>query len=131
MPLELPADLEPFVDDYDQMTTEGCYALLLDRPDNPAAAWDRHFDTRPEWFARFVGAEQVAYVGSGHDVLRRLEEHRDGEVRTTVLTEVCEIDGLHTVWFVGAEDTEQLRFEERKLARWLDRERPSWFVHNN
>lgn len=128
MPLNLPADLEPFVDDYDDLHDPGVYALILQRPADPAAAWDRAFDARPPWWDRFVAAETVAYVGASGDVLSRLEEHRDGAVRQATLLQVCAIDRLHTVWRC---DSQQEAFDrEYTVASTLDRERPGWYVHS-
>lgn len=128
MPLELPADLEVHADNYDQLTDPGVYVLLLNRPDNPAAAWDREYDARPEWFVTFRDAAQVAYVGAASDVLHRLEEHRDGEVRQAVLLRICAIDRLHTVfWF---DDADRAFERESGLAMTLQQERPEWYVHS-
>jgi hypothetical protein len=124
--LRLPSDLEPWVDDFDEMHDAGAYALVLSRPPDVRDVWDRHFETRPDWFATFRDAETVAYVGGSSDLLSRLEDHRDGEVRTTVLTEVCEIERLQSVWFAGDEPFE---VTEANLAAALRETRPSWYVH--
>ena len=124
--LELPADLEPFADDFDQMHASGAYALVLDRPDDFHAAWRREFDAVPDWFTLARDASTLAYVGGSSDVLSRLEDHRDGEGRTTVLTRVCEIDRLQSVWFAKDEPWE---VTEANLASALRETRPSWYVH--
>jgi len=127
--MNLPEDLEPFVDDYDEMHEPGVYCLKLTRPHNVATAWDRHFDHRPEWFEEFQDATECVYVGASMNLLERLTDHKDGEKRLTVLTEICEIDGLHTVWHaLDVSDWSELGVEERKMARWLKESRATWFI---
>jgi len=132
MTLSLPEDVEPHLGtdaDLSDAHRPGCYALRLTKPDDPASAWDRQFDTRPEWFDAFVERPKIVYVGSAGDTLRRLEEHRDGDVRTTVLTELCEIESLRNVWLLPAStDRHEREFEERKVARLMRREYPDTFV---
>ena len=123
--LSLPEDLEPYADEWDDMRGAGAYALVLDRPDDFAAAWDDAYDVRPEWFDAAAEAEVLAYVGGSNDVLYRLENHRDGKVRTTALTNVCEIDRLHTAWL---DDETEYSITEFRLATMLDNERETWFV---
>jgi predicted GIY-YIG superfamily endonuclease len=127
MSLKLPADVEPFAEDYDQLTNPAVYALILDRPDDLGAQWDRHFDVRPPWFETFRDAETCVYVGAASNVLARLEDHRDGNVRQAALLQVCAIDRLHTVWFFADEDRAFER--ESGIATMLANERPHWYVH--
>lgn len=130
MTLSLPADVEPHLGtdaDLSDFHRPGVYALRLSRPDDVADAWDREFDSRPAWFDRFAGASGVVYVGGAADVLARLEDHRDGEVRTTVLTRVCEIESLRNVWWFS--DTDEAFTRESKLAIMLQNEYPDLFVH--
>ena len=133
MTLSLPEDVEPHLGtdaDLSDARNPGCYALRLTKPDDLASAWDRQFDTRPEWFDAFAEKPACVYVGSARDVLRRLEEHRDGEVRTTVLTELCEIESLRNLWLLPAStERHQREFEERKVARLMRREYPETYVH--
>jgi predicted GIY-YIG superfamily endonuclease len=126
--LSLPADLEPFLGDDYTLHSPGVYCLTLTPPDDPAAAWDRHFDVRPDWFADAFAPDiaTLAYVGATADVLARLEDHRDGEVRRAALLRVCDIDGLHTVWFY--DDAEAAFENEFTMAALLRRDRPGWFV---
>lgn len=123
--LELPADLEPFGDP-DEWHKPAVYCLRLTRPDDPAGAWDAEYDARPEWFPRFRDAAEVWYVGAAADCLARLEDHRDGEVRDTVLTRICDVDSLRNVWWFP---TKREAFErESGLAIMLRNHHPEAFV---
>ncbi|AFH21459.1 hypothetical protein OSG_eHP1_00145 [environmental Halophage eHP-1] len=130
MTLQLPADAEPFIPkdgDLSDLSSAGVYCLTLDRPDDLAAAWDREYDHRPNYWDDLTHCTQVAYVGAAKDVLSRLEEHRDGAVRQTALTTVCGIDALRNIWCF---DSPSVAFErESRLALWLQNSRPSWYVH--
>jgi predicted GIY-YIG superfamily endonuclease len=126
MSLSLPADIEPYCDSTEDYHKQGAYALVLNRPDNFLERWDRHHDKRPDWLSAARTADVLAYVGGSSDILSRLEDHRDGEVRQTTLTRVCEIDRLHTLWYSVDEDWRQTEF---RLAKWLANERLRWFVH--
>jgi len=129
MTLKLPADIEPFLTEgFGQMRTAGVYALTLSRPDNLAEAWDSAFDHRPPYFEELRDADSVVYVGAAKDLLARLSDHKDGDVRLTVLTEVCEIDGLRNVWWV--DDPSRRFIEESKLATMLQNERPDLYIHS-
>lgn len=129
MTLELPADAEVFIPEgksFDALHESGVYCLTLSRPDDLAAAWDRHFEHRPDYWADLVDAERVVYVGSAKDVLARLTDHKDGDVRVTVLTEVCDIDGLRNVWWC---DTDRRRIVESQVATMLQNEYESYYIH--
>lgn len=128
MSLSLPADLEPYVDDYDDMHLSGAYALELERPASLPEVWDRHYDHRPPYWSDLLQASRVLYVGGTGDLLSRLEDHRDQEVRQTALTRVCEVRGLHTAWVA---DSPEHAFEllEPRLARWLQEARPQDYIH--
>jgi predicted GIY-YIG superfamily endonuclease len=97
--LSLPAELEPHADDYSDINGPGVYMLELTKPDDIASEWDREFDHRPEWFEQLTDASRVLYVGASKRVLSRLEDHRDGQVRLTVLTRVCDVSSVENVWF--------------------------------
>ena len=130
MSLTLPADAEPFIPKggtLSDLSNEGVYCLLLDRPDDLAAAWDREFDHRPGYWDELEQCTQVAYVGGAQDVLSRLEEHRDKNRREAALMAVCEIDSLRNIWWVNAD--EDVYEQESRLALWLQNSRPSWYVH--
>lgn len=127
MPLTLPADLERYADDFDQMRGPGVYALDLSRPPDVEAAWDETFDVRPPWFERFRDAAKVVYVGGASDVLARLEDHYAGEVRQAALLRVCSIDGLHDVWWF--EDADRAFEQESGIALDLQNDRADWYVH--
>jgi len=127
MTLSLPADLEIFGDP-DEWHQPAVYCLSLTKPDDLGDEWDRRFDVRPPWFDELTAAREVYYVGATGDCLSRLEDHRDGEVRTTVLTEVCEIDALRNVWWFQSKDRAFQR--ESKLAILLQNEYPEAYVHS-
>jgi len=127
MTLSLPADLEPHADDYEQLTSPGVYALRLEKPDAPEWAIAETWDVWPSWGDEFVACETPVYVGAASNVLARLEDHRDGEVRKAALLRICEIDGIHAVhWYKDAD----LAFErEWQHAAKLQHERPEFYVH--
>jgi len=128
MTLSLPADVEVFLtDEYDQLHDPGVYALVLERPDGVAEAWDREFETRPPWFDEFQDARAVWYVGATNDCLSRLEDHRDGEVRVGVLQRVCEIESLRNVWWMPSTDKAFER--ESGIAVELQNHYPEVYVH--
>jgi predicted GIY-YIG superfamily endonuclease len=100
---------------------------MLSKPDDLAAAWDREYDHRPGYWDELVACANVAYVGAAKDILGRLEDHRDGEVRQTALTKVCAIEGLRNIWWFDSAD---VAFErESKLAMLMANHKPSWYVH--
>jgi len=127
MTLTLPADAEPFVDDISELRGAGVYALKCIKPADIAEQWDRHFDHRPDYWDELVNAYRVAYVGASNDVLSRLEDHRDADVRKAALLEVCEpVDVLNIKFFPTAEQA----FErESGLALRFAREHPEFYVH--
>lgn len=126
MTLELPSDLYPYTGgDHHQ---PGAYALELQRPIDLRERWQQHYDEEPDYWNRLVNSDTVYYVGGTSDLLSRLEDHRDGEVRQTVLTRVCDVAGLQTAW---PADNPSKAFElvEPRLARLLQQERPKAYVH--
>jgi len=130
MTLSLPVDAEPFIPNgggLGDLHNAGVYCLLLDRPDDLAEQWDRHFDTRPDYWDELVNAHRVAYVGASNDVLSRLEDHRDADVRKAALLEVCEpVEVLNIKFFKTVEKA----FErESGLALRFAREHPEFYVH--
>jgi len=130
MSLELPSALEPYADDYQQLTNcAGCYALELERKDNLAERWDRHNDHRPEWWEQFRDAPRVFYVGESKYLLSRLEDHRDGEVRVGLLQRVCTISGLEQARFYDSK--EDAMHAEYNYAVALKQEYPKAYVHLN
>jgi len=127
MTLRLPEALEVWTDSVDEMHRPGVYALNLARPDNVADAWDQHFDVRPEWFEQFRHATGVIYVGASGDVLSRLEDHVDGEVRKAALLRVCDIKSLHSVWWFDSADRAFER--ESGIAVEMQHQYPGYYVH--
>lgn len=127
MSLSLPADLEPYTSDHDDLHNPAVYSLRLGKPKNLPEAWDAEYERRPPYFAELQDAATVFYVGATGDALSRLEDHRDGEVRTTALTRVCSIEGLHTAWLY--EDADEAFLRESQMARWLQESRPDAYVH--
>jgi len=95
MTLTLPADIEPYTTDY---RTPAVYALDLGMPSDLPAEWDRRFKTRAEWFDELQAADAVVYVGATETLVGRLEEHRDGNVRTAVLPSLATDLELRNVW---------------------------------
>jgi hypothetical protein len=128
MGLELPADLEPYTNGLEDAHAPGAYCLLLSKPQDLEERWHQHNDTKPPYWDQLVDAPTVAYVGGTGDLLSRLEDHRNGDVRTTTLTEVCGIEKLHTAW-VDSEATHAREILEPRVAGMLRREYPRWFVH--
>jgi len=124
--LSLPADLEVF-GEYDQFHNPAVYALVLDRPDDVAQAWDREFDTRPAWFEEFRDAQECWYVGATNDCLSRLEDHRDGQVRVGVLQRICAIESLRNVWWFS--ETDRAFERESGIAVAMQNEYPDVFIH--
>lgn len=135
MGLELPADLEPYVESYDQLHSEGAYALELQRPVNLEEVWHRHNETKPPYWDQLQRADRVLYVGASGDLLSRLEDHRDNDdperdtKRAPVLTRVCDVVGLHTAWRADSA-AEAFEVLEPRMARWLQRTMPGAYVHS-
>lgn len=129
MTLMLPADAERFLQDahdYDRLRGPAVYCLVLERPEDLAAVWDDHFETRPDYFPRLEAAGSVLYVGSATDALGRLTEHKDGETRLTVLTEICTIDRLRNLWWC---ERDRRRVVESQMASLLEQELGDVYVH--
>lgn len=129
--LELPSDAERHLPSdlgFDALRGPAVYCLRLERPDDLPAAWDDRFESRPAWFSAFADAAAVVYVGSAMDVLHRLTDHKDGENRLTVLTDICEIARLRNIWFFPGVERDELEREERTSARLLRREKADWYV---
>jgi len=126
MSMSLPADVERFGGP-DRWHSACCYALVLTRPDDLAAAWDREFETRPPWFEEFRDAASVVYVGATGDCLSRLEDHRDGEVRQAALLRVCDIDSLRNIWWF--QDTDRAFERESGIATEMQNQYPDVYVH--
>lgn len=128
MTLHLPGDLEPHADSYDELNSPGCYALLLDRPDDLADEWGKVYDIHPPWYNELRDAEQVAYVGAAKNVLERVTDHVTRERRRVGLLSVCEIDAIHSVeWY---SDVGRAFDHEGRHATELQQDNPEWFVHS-
>jgi predicted GIY-YIG superfamily endonuclease len=121
VPLSIPEDIEPFLTDgYEQITEPGCYCLSLS---GPHTDWGDVWDSKPPWWERAV-SQPCYYVGATGNVRRRLEEHRDGEIRTASLVSICDIDGLEAVaWREHAGEY------EHRFGLQMEREHPEAFVH--
>ena len=111
MTLTLPSDLEAFTDDY---TASGVYALDIQKPDDLEVEWDRRFEHRPAWFDELDAAENVVYVGAAKNLLARLEDHRDGQVRQAILPSLAVDMDLRNVWVRPDMDTAML--DESRIA---------------
>jgi len=123
-------EVEAFADSFAQSRGPAIYALDLSKPDDLTATWDATFDSRPAYWDELQQAESVVYVGAAKNVVSRLEDHRDKEVRIGVLQRVCEIEGVRNVWFCDSAD-EAFERESGKaieLRNWLA---PEIFVHQN
>lgn len=129
MTLTLPADLEVFADDYGQLSGPAVYALDITRPDDLGDAWDNHYDHRPPWFDRLRDASHAVYVGAASNVLRRLEEHRDSEVRKATLPTVAADVSLRNCWFF--KDKTRAFERESNVAIRLRIHLEDTFVHSN
>jgi predicted GIY-YIG superfamily endonuclease len=95
MSLNLPQDLEPWTDEWD---TPAVYALRLTLPSDFPERWDATYDHHPDFVDAAATAETVLYVGATADVLSRLEDHRDGVVRTASLVSLASDVELRNVW---------------------------------
>ena len=126
MSLSLPEDLEVFGGP-DRWHSPGCYCLTLDAPDDITTAWETEFDVRPPWVDQIAITRETWYVGAASDVLARLEDHRDGEVRKAAILRLCDIDGLRNVWWYPNKDEAFIR--ESKIAIDLQNAYPDTYVH--
>jgi predicted GIY-YIG superfamily endonuclease len=120
--ITLPADIEPFLTDGVEWSDPGVYCLELT---GPHTDWSDVWDTKPAWWPRADAAAYCLYVGAASNVLRRLEDHVEGEHRTATLVSICEIAGLETVeWGDNPREA-----DEYNLAARLDREHERAYVH--
>ena len=124
MTLTLPSDLEKFTDDY---TASGIYALDIQKPDNLEVEWDRRFEHRAAWFEEFAAAEHVVYVGAAKNLLSRLEDHRDGQVRQAILPSLAVDMTLRNVWLRPDMDT-AMQDESRIAIRLRNHLPETYFV---
>jgi len=130
MSLNLPEDAETFLsDDHPDWSGPGVYALTLSKPDDLAAEWDAVYEERPEYWDQLEESETVVYVGAAKNVMARLEDHRDGDVRKAALLRVCEIDHLRNIWWFNTPDAAFLK--ESQLAMWMQNQYADMFVHQN
>ena len=130
MSLQLPACIEPHMMTdmaFERIRGAAVYVLELDPPDDIYTAWDEHFENRAPYLDEIDECAEVLYVGAANDLLRRLNDHNDGEVRKAALLRVCEIESLHSVyWF----DDPDIAFErESAIATVIQNERGNAYVH--
>ena len=128
MSLSLPEDIEPFLDDTHTWSDSAVYALCLSRPDDLAQAWDAEFDHRPDYWDELVEAANVVYVGAAKNLISRLEDHHNQDVRKTVLTAVCDVESLRNVWWCS--DMDEAVQEESKLAIMMQNQYADTYVHS-
>lgn len=129
MALSLPADAEPFAADFDQLTSPAVYALDLTPPEDVAAVWDARFDARPDYWEQLTAAESWVYVGASANLLHRLEDHREGKVRTSILPTLAEDITLRNVWWF--DDADRAFEQESAVAIRLRNHLPETiFVHS-
>lgn len=128
--LSLPKAIEPHMIDgmaFERIRGPAVYAIQLDPPEDIYTAWDQHFDHRPDYLTDVQAAKRVLYVGAANDLLRRLNDHNDGEKRKSALLRVCDIERLHSVfWF---NDPDRAFERESGIATAIQNEHPSWYVH--
>jgi predicted GIY-YIG superfamily endonuclease len=124
MSLDLPADLEPWTDDWH---TPAVYCLTLTLPPDFPEQWDATYDRHPEFVDLAATKDPVLYVGATADILSRLEDHRDGEVRTASLVSLAADVNLRNVWPF---DSKARAFErEAQIAIQLRNQYPHAYVH--
>jgi len=124
--LSLPADLEPYADSYDQLTNPAVYALQLEKPEDAEWALAGAFDAWPAWGEEFLAFSEILYVGAAKNALERLEQHRDGEFRPTLM-EVCEVARIVDLWWF---DSAEAAFEkESGIALEVAHEHSAAYVH--
>jgi predicted GIY-YIG superfamily endonuclease len=128
MSLSLPEDIEPFLTDANDWSDSAVYALELSRPDDLADAWDKVYDHRPDYWDELTEASSVCYVGAAKSLISRLEDHRNQDVRKTVLTAVCSIESLSDVWWCKNMD-EAIQYESKRAIE-LQNERPEDYIHS-
>ena len=131
MSLELPGDIEPHMMTdmaFERIRGAAVYCLELDPPDNIYEAWDQHFENRAPYLDEIDDAAGVRYVGAANDLLRRLNDHNDGEVRKSALLRVCDIASLHSVWWFDSADEAFER--ESKIATIMQNNRPELYIHS-
>jgi len=131
MSLELPGCIEPHMTSdmaFERIRGPAVYVLQLDPPEGIYSAWDEHFEHRAPYLDEIDEVSEVLYVGAANDLLRRLNDHNDGEVRKAALLRVCDIESLHSVyWFDSAEQA----FErESGIAKVIQNERGNTYVHS-
>ena len=130
--ISVPEDAEAFLrsgDAFDDLHNAAAYALELSKPADLEAQWDDRYSEypRPDYFDELVAAESVVYVGGTSDLLSRLEDHSEKNHRVSILTELCEIERIRTVWWVDSGDP---MLEEVQLADMLTAELPpTTYVH--
>jgi len=128
--LSLPGCIEPHMMTdmaFERIRGAAVYVLQLDLPENIYEAWDEHFDHRAPYLDDIDDSSGVRYVGAANDLLHRLNDHNDGQVRKSALLRVCDIAELHSVWWF---DSAEEAFErESKIATIMQNNRPDLYIH--
>ena len=127
MTLTLPQAVEPFLSDDVEWSQPAVYAIVLKRPEDVAQAWDSVFENRPPYFTDLQEADTVVYVGAAKNLMHRLEDHSNGNVRKSALLRICEIDHLRNVWWFDSADRAFER--ESGFAIALQNEHADYYVH--
>jgi len=127
MSLTLPEDIEPHLPEGVEWSDPGVYALYLKKPDNVREQWEQEFDHTPDYVDMLESKPTTVYVGAASNVMSRLEDHRDGQVRKVALLRVCDIEGLRNVWWF---DSPEEAFEQEwPLATLMQQECDDYYVH--
>ena len=127
MSLTLPEDIEPHLPEGVEWDQPGVYSLYLKKPDNVRDRWEQEFDSTPDFVDMLESKPTTVYVGAASNVMRRLEDHRDGEVRKVALLRVCDIEGLRNVWWFDS--TDEAFEQEWPLATLMQQQYENYYVH--
>lgn len=131
MSLELPGDIEPYLERdgfaFEQLRGPAVYGIELDVPEDLEGRWDRHFENRPDYLEDVQDAIATVYIGGANDLLRRLNDHNNGDKRKANLLEVCDIKCLYNVWWFS--DSDRAFDYESIIATDLQAKHPQLYFH--
>lgn len=129
MSLSLPADIEPYLDGqaFERIRGPAVYCLSLVRPEDVQSAWLDEFDNKAPYLDELAEADTAYYIGAANDLLHRLNDHNDRDVRKAALLRVCAINALENVWWFDS--TDKAFQQESRIAIELANELPNCYVH--